>query len=100
MGPARDRMRANSSRKSTFFVPHSFMKIVVYDINTASFYSVNVFFRFLAEIRFRTIMKLPQKASFVTEMYSFGTSITLPTGQPHYPARLGNSKGRQGDYLV
>ena len=38
----------------------------------------NVFFRFLAEIRFRTMIKLPQKASSRTQMCSFGTSCTLP----------------------
>ena len=42
------------------------------------FVSFNMFFRFLAEKRFKTIMKLPQKASFGTNMCSFGTSITLP----------------------
>ena len=38
----------------------------------------NVFFRFMAEIRFRTIMKLHQKASFGTKTCSVRTSITLP----------------------
>ena len=38
----------------------------------------DVFFRFLAEKRFRTIMKLPQKASSRTQTCSFGTSVTLP----------------------
>ena len=60
--------------------------------------SFNMFLRFLVGIRFRTMMKLPQKASFGTNTCSFGTSITLPTGQPHHPARPGNSRGRQGDH--
>ena len=37
------------------------------------FYCFNVFFRFLAEIRFRTIIKLPQKASSRLKKYNFGT---------------------------
>ena len=40
--------------------------------------SFNLFFRFLAEIHFRTIMQLPRKLSFETKTYSFGASITLP----------------------
>ena len=137
MGPARARMRAKPSRKSTVCL-HTFLsKVVVliqiqcrntfqndYEITSKSkfwspsvqnsylhhpalsnnldfliclsyrafvmalwFYvSLNVtyfnysalFLKFLAEIHFRTIMKLPQKASFGTKMCRFGTSITLP----------------------
>ena len=33
-------------------------KIIVFDLQTALLASINVFFRFLAEICFRTIMKL------------------------------------------
>ena len=44
---------------------------------------INVFLRVLAEIRFGTIMKSPQTASFETKMCSFGTvsytHLTLPT---------------------
>ena len=36
-------------------------KIVIFHANTTFYNSFNVFFRFLAEIRFRTIMKLPEK---------------------------------------
>ena len=52
--------------------------IVVFIITKAFFDSLHMFFRFLAEERFGTIMKLCQKASFGTNMCSFGTSITLP----------------------
>ena len=82
------------------------LRIIVFDINTTYFDSFIVLFRYLAEIQFRTIMKLHQKASFGTQTCSFvtsitlptGTSIILPTGQPHHPARPGNSRGRQGDH--
>ena len=40
-----------------------------------AFDNFNMFFRFLAEIRFRTIMKLLQDQETTTR--SFGTSITL-----------------------
>ena len=70
----------NLQEKHTFlFYTHFYKKkIVVYDTNTMFLYSFNVFFRFLVEIRLRTIMKLPQQASFGTKTCSFGTSITLP----------------------
>ena len=37
------------------------LKIVVFDLHMTFFDSFNVFFRFLTEIRFRTIMKLTKK---------------------------------------
>ena len=55
-----------------------FPQIVVFDLHMAFFDSFNVFFRFLAEIRFRLMMKLPQKASSRTQTCSFRTSVTLP----------------------
>jgi len=55
-----------------------FKNIFVFNANTTLFDSFKVFFRFLIEIRFRTIAKLPQKTSFGTKLSSFGTSITLP----------------------
>ena len=67
--------------KRTFpFYCNAFLsKIVDLHTNTKSSDSFNVFFRFLAaEIRFRTIMKLPQRASFGTKTCSFRTSVTLP----------------------
>ena len=89
MGPARACMRAKSSRKIIFvfntFCYKSLFLTSIYDV----FYSFNVFFRFLAEIRFRTIMKLHEKASFGTKACSFGTSITLPTVPPS-PCLLAN----------
>ena len=41
--------------KTTIFMKNRFLSSHIF------FYSFNVFFRFLAEIRLRTIMKLPQK---------------------------------------
>ena len=58
------------------------MKIIVFDISTAFFDSFKMFFSILAEIRLRTIMKLPQKASLGTNKRSFGTSITLSYQSP------------------
>ena len=40
-----------------------FSKIVVLDLQTAFFDEKTVFFRFLAEIRLRTLIRSPQKAS-------------------------------------
>ena len=66
----------NPPRKTTFllitlfFIPNRFKWI--------QRFVDNVFFRFLAAIRLRSIIKLPQQASFGTKMCSFGTSITLP----------------------
>ena len=64
--------------KTRIFHKRIFIKIHCFDLHVTFFDRFNVFFRFLAEIRFRTIMKLPQKASFGTKTCSFGTSITLP----------------------
>ena len=65
--------------KRTLSFSNTFLgKIIVFDLHIAFFDSVNVFFMFLAEICFRTIMKLLQKASLGTKARSFGTSITLP----------------------
>ena len=65
--------------KKKIFRKAFFSDIVVYDhLHIEFFNGFNVFFRFLAEIRFRTIMKLPQKASSRTKTCSFGTSVTLP----------------------
>ena len=81
MGPARAleerekfRKNAHVSLRNTFF-----SEITVFDLHMALSDIFNVFFRFLAEIRFRTIMKLPQKASSRTKTCSFGTSVTLPS---------------------
>ena len=53
-------------------------KIVVLHANKSFLNMFNVFFRFLNQKPCRTIVKLPQKASFETKMRSFGTSIALP----------------------
>ena len=66
-------------KKRTFLFRRISINIIVaFDANAAFVNSFNVFSRFLAEIGFRTIMKLSQKASFGTKACSFGTSITLP----------------------
>ena len=77
MGPARDLDEREKLRENIFF-KCMFIKIIVFDLHITFFDSLNMFFRFQAEIRFRTIMKLPQAASFETKPCSFGTSITLP----------------------
>ena len=64
--------------ETDFIYIRFFSKIVVIDLHTIFFDGFSVFFRFLAEIRFRTIMKLPQKASSRTKTCSFDTSVTLP----------------------
>ena len=79
MGPARALEEREKFKKNTHFFKHMFIKtIVVSDLYMTFFNGFYVFFRFLAEIRFRTIMKLPQKTNSRTKMCSFGTSITLP----------------------
>ena len=59
------------------YIAH-FLKNRRFDLHVTFFDSFNLFFRFLAEIRFRTIIKLPQKASCRTKTCSFGTSVILP----------------------
>ena len=61
-----------------FSLNASLSKIVFLNFHMAFIDNLNVDFRFLAEIRFRTIMKLPQKGSSRTKTCSFGTSVTLP----------------------
>ena len=79
-GPARALdEREKFKKKCTLVVQtHSLSKIVAFDLYVACLDRFNLFFRFLAEMHFRTIMKLPQKTSFGANMYSFGTSVTLP----------------------
>ena len=79
VGPARALEEREKFRTNTFFAQHTFFsKIVVLDPHMALFDSFSVFLRFLAEIRYRTMMKLPQKASSRTKTCSFRTSVTLP----------------------
>ena len=52
-----------------FFVHNTYVStIIVSDLHMTLFHSFNVFFRFLAEKCFRTIMKLPPKTSFRSEV--------------------------------
>ena len=64
-GPARAREeREKFRRNAPFFLRNTFFsKIVAFDLHITFLYGFNVFFRFLAEIRFRTMIKSPQKAS-------------------------------------
>ena len=79
MGPYGPVWGRNPPGKTYFFsLNKSLSKIVVFDLHMTSFAGFIVFFRFLAEMRFRTIIKLPQKASSRTKTCSFGTSCTLP----------------------
>ena len=79
MGPARAFEEREKFGKIIFFLRNAFLsKIAVLDFHMALFYSFHVFFGFLAEICFRTIAKLPQKASSRTQTCSFGASCTLP----------------------
>ena len=64
--------------RNVFVCKFIFLKIVVLDLHITFFDSLNVFFRFLADIRFRTNMRSPQKGSSRTKTCSFGTSVTLP----------------------
>ena len=61
-----------------FYVTHFYQKNQHFYINTTFFDGFNVFFRFLAEIRLRTTVKSPQKASSRPKMGKFRTTCTLP----------------------
>ena len=79
MGPARALEEREKFRKSA---PCSYLTYLYqkssFLTSTRRFNGFNMFFRFLAEIRFRTIMKSSQKLHFGIKVCSFGTSITLP----------------------
>ena len=79
MGPAQALEEREKLMKNVHFLRNtSLLKIVVFDLQMTFFDGFNVFFRFLAEIRFRTIMQLPQQATSRTKTCSSGTSVTLP----------------------
>ena len=81
MGPARALEEREKFRKKIFFAQHMCFfssKIVDFNLHMTLVYRFNVFFRFLTEIRFRTIMKLPQKTNSETKMCSSRTPVTLP----------------------
>ena len=69
MGPARALEERESSGKTHIFCYVTILssKINVLDLHIVFFDGFNLFFRLLAEIRFRTIMKLPQKTSSGTK---------------------------------
>ena len=80
MGPAWALEEPEKIRKNylSFYVTKFSQKNIVFNLHRILFNSFNVFFRFLAEIRFRAIIKLPQKANSRTKTCSFSTSCTLP----------------------
>ena len=51
---------------------------MVFDLHTEFFDGFDVFFRFQAAIRLRTLVKLPQKASSRPKTCKFRTTCTLP----------------------
>ena len=56
----------------------SLSKIIVFDLYAAFFDGFNMFFRFLAEMRLRIIIKSHQKNKFSTQNVKFCTTCTLP----------------------
>ena len=61
------------------------------------FEGFNVVFRFIAEILFRTIMKLPKKICFGTKpRILVPPSTCLLASHIIHPARPGNSRGKRG----
>ena len=65
--------------KKTFVFSNTFFsKSIVVDLQTTFFDGKTVFFKFLAEIRLRTPIKSPQKASSRPKMCKFRATCTLP----------------------
>ena len=78
-GPGPGPWRAGKVQKMHLFLSKSFFKeIVVFDLQTPIFDGKTVFFRFLAEIRMRTLAKSSQKASSGPISCKFRTTCTLP----------------------
>ena len=70
-GPGPGPYEGKTLQEKHRFHPNIFLsKIEVFDLQT-TFDGVHLFFRFLAEIRFRTIIKSPQKASSRTKNVQF-----------------------------
>ena len=79
MGPARTlEEREKIRKKRTFFLRNTSQKSSFLTSIIFSFDSFNVLLRFLAEIRLRTILKSPQKASSRPKTCKFRTTCTLP----------------------
>ena len=63
----------------TYFLSNPFCsKTFFFDLQTKFFDQTTVFFRFLAEIRLRMLIKSPQKVSSRPKTYKFRTTCTLP----------------------
>ncbi len=60
------------------YVTHFSQTSSFFDLQTFCFNGKTVFFKFLAEIRFRTPIKSPQEASSRPKMCKFRTTCTLP----------------------
>ena len=78
MGPARALEEREKLEKHIFLSITFLLKIIVFDLQTTFFNDFNVFFRFLAEIRLRTLIKSLQKASYRPKAWKFRTTCTLP----------------------
>ena len=78
VGPARALEERDKFRKNMFCLRNTlFLKIVIFDLQTKFVDGFNEFFRFLAEIRLRTLIKSPQKARSRPKMCKFRTTCTL-----------------------
>ena len=79
-GPGPDPWRAGIIQENQpFFLSNTFSpKIVVFDLQTTFFDGKTVFFRSLAEIRLRTLIKSPQQTSSRPISCKFRTTCTLP----------------------
>ena len=72
-------LKSGKSKKKTHFLSNTFfLKIFVFDLQTAFFDGKTVFFKFLAEICLGTLIKSPQKASSRPKICKFRTTCTLP----------------------
>ena len=68
----------NLNFETDFLCNTVFSKIVDFDLQITFFDGQTVFLRFLAEIRLRTLIKSPQKASSRPKTCKFRTTRTLP----------------------
>ena len=79
MGPARALGEQEKFKKDSLFLRNTFFsKIIVFDLQTKLFDGKTAFFRLLAEIRLRTLIKSHQKASSRPKKCKLRTTCTLP----------------------
>ena len=90
MGEARALEEREKFKRMYLFLSNTFFyEIVVFDLQTTSFDGKTVFFRSLAEIRLRTLIKSPQKSKFSTHFVQIPFHLH-PARQGAHPA-LSNS---------